>query len=49
VAALVVLLLLELEVEALLLAAGLLELVVAAGIERELALREMQDRADRSD
>ena len=48
VAALVVLLLLELEVEALLLAARLLELVVAAGVERELALGQMQDRADRA-
>ena len=46
VAALVVLLLLELEVEALLLAPGLLELVVAAGVEGELALREMQDGRD---
>ena len=46
VAALVVLLLLELEVEALLLAPRLLELVVAAGVERELALGQVQDRAD---
>jgi hypothetical protein len=46
VAALVVLLLLELEVEPLLLAPGLLEAIVAAGVERELALRQVQDRAD---
>lgn len=42
--ALLVLLFLQLHFEALLLAARLLEIIVAAGIKRELALIEMHDR-----
>ena len=44
-AALLVLLLLQLQFEPLLLAPRLLEVVVAAGVERELAAVEVQDRA----
>ena len=46
--ALVVLLLLQLQVEVELGAPRRLEVVVAAGVERELAAIEMQDGADRS-
>ena len=44
--ALLVLLLLELHFEALLLAPRFLEIIVAARVEGQLALVEMQDRAD---
>ena len=47
-AALLVLLLLELQFEPLLGAARFLEVVVAAGVERELAAIQVQDRADRA-
>ena len=46
--ALLVLLLLELHFEPLLLAPRFLEIVVAARVEGQLALIEMQDRADRA-